>query len=303
MNDHTKKKIDYLFVYMLILALVLFVSGFYLGGVTVKKSYSKQALGKASALNVDNEQIIKYLQSDFVSFYYGILEPFNAFKEEHFSFLARINLNDKKYDYRAKSKELLDLSKTTLNKIAATNLSSSAPLLVNAKESYIASLQHYQKGIGALLNKESTPNAINKFNETWLLAQKQFYESVYEWEKLNQDQYEVANQLANIRSDQIYNLSFHEWKSLTLHQKNFLISNLLALHPYNVPYQPEDITIHIDALAYYDGLDSLSIESIGKAIDLLIASNSISNGDFHKEKDTYYSSINTPLIPLFLNQK
>lgn len=300
MNDNMRKKRDYLFVYMMILALVLFVSGFYLGGIIVKGKYTDQI----RMLSVEDHDgnarpVARYLQTDFVSFYYGVLEPFNNFKIEHFAYIDRINNKDQKFDYKAKSKELLELSKTVLSKMEETSISNSAPLLIQSKQAYMESLAHYQKGIGALLNKESMPQEIVNFNMSWMLAQKQFYESVSEWEKIYGTN---LNELQEPSIQSVKHLSLDDWETLSLHQKNFVISVLMEQESYLLPYQPEDISIHIDALVNYEGVSSLGINQIGKAIDLFIAANAINIGDYHKEKDKYYADTATPLIPLYLTR-
>ncbi len=301
MNDIMRKKRDYLFVYMMILALILFVSGFYLGGVIVKGKYTEQIrLLSIETQDDEGKPAAKYLQTDFVSFYYGVLEPFNTFRTEHFTYIDHINSKDPKYDYRVKSKELLELSKATLSKIAETNISKSAPLLIQSKEAYIESLQHYQKGISGLLNKESMPQEIIKFNTSWLLAQKQFYQSVTEWEKINGSKNKVK--LQPFEEQNINNLSLNHWKLLSLHQKNYAVSIMMEQQPLLLPYQPEDISIHIDALVNYETVNSLGIDLMSKAIDLIVAANAVNNGDFLKEKNKYYSDIATPLIPLYLNR-
>lgn len=298
MNDPMKRKRDYLFVYMMILALVLFVSGFYLGGVIVKGKYVDQIRMLSEVDQDGNEKpAAKYLQTDFVSFYYGVLEPFNHLKREHFTYIDHINNKDAKYDYKAKGKELLELSKTVLTRMAETNISNSAPLLIQAKQSYMESLTHYQKGIGGLLNKESMPQEIMKFNSSWLLAQKQFYQSVSEWEKM----YEAKNNKLHVLTEQEYEqLTLADWSQISLHQKNYYISMLMEQQNYLLPYQPEEISIHIDALVNYEALSTLGIDQIEQAIQFFIAANAINYGDFLKEKEKYYANVATPLIPLYL---
>lgn len=298
MNDASKKR-DFLFVYMLILALILFVSGFYLGGSMIKTKYDNQIkILTTESRSVDKENEVKYLQTDFVSFYYGILEPFNRLKVEHFSYIERINNKDRGFDFESKSKELLELCIDIQTKMTSTKINASAPLLIKAKEEYIASLEYYQKGITALLNKESIPERMMKFNESWLHAQKEFYKSVNDWEKMYQGQ----NDDIVTEDTRIYDLSLSDWKTLSLHQKNYAMSVLLEQEHYMLPYQPEDITIHIDSIANFKGTNEFGIDRIGKAIDLFIAINAISIGDFHKEKENNYSNIATPLIPLYLTR-
>lgn len=300
MNDATRKKRDFLFVYMMIIALILFVSGFYFGGAVVKNKYNEKIEQiREEYVKEDSEITIKYLQTDFVSFYYGVLEPFNHLKMEHFAYANRVNSKDQRFDYKAKSKELLELSRTVLDSMNKTIISESAPLLKQSKDAYIDSIKHYQRGIGALLNKESLPEEINRFNTGWLLAQKLFYESVVEWEKIYYNSDSVT--FAEDETD-YYELSITKWKLLTLHQKNYVLSLLMEQKPYVIPYQPEDITVHIDPLSQHDDLFALGIDSIGKAVDVFIAANAINFGDFYKEKDRFYSDVETPLIPLYLTK-
>lgn len=300
MNDRVRKRRDYLFVYMMILALALFVSGFYIGGMYVKNKYTAEInkLTKQFEFEVANPTI-KYLQTDFVSFYYGVLEPFQTLKHEHFAYVNKINQKDRKFDYKAKTQELLELSKSIYTKMDNTVIHESAPLLVQSKASFMESLKHYEKGISALLNKESQPEAIKRFNSSWLEAQKLFYQSIVEWEKIY-----ATEKIDDIQIDglNLYDLSLENWSTMTLHQKNYVISILMEQQPYLIPYPPEDISIHIEPLTTFNEVSALGIDRIGKAIDIFLATNAVKFGDYLKEKDQYFPNVNTPLIPLFLTK-
>lgn len=300
MNDRVRKRRDYLFVYMMILALALFVSGFYIGGMYVKNKYTAEInkLTKQFEFEVANPTI-KYLQTDFVSFYYGVLEPFQTLKHEHFAYVNKINQKDRKFDYKAKTQELLELSKSIYTKMDNTVIHESAPLLVQSKASFMESLKHYEKGISALLNKESQPEAIKRFNFSWLEAQKLFYQSIVEWEKIY-----ATEKIDDIQIDglNLYDLSLENWSTMTLHQKNYVISILMEQQPYLIPYPPEDISIHIEPLTAFNEVSALGIDRIGKAIDIFLATNAVKFGDYLKEKDQYFPNVNTPLIPLFLTK-
>ncbi len=300
MNDKLRKKRDYLFVYMMIISLVLFVSGFYVGGTVVKNKYNEEIDRLTKQFEFDKSNpTIKYLQTDFVSFYYGVLDPFNQLKIEHFAYVNKINKKDKKFDYKAKTQELLELSKIVVEKMENTIIDPSAPLLIESKNTYIESLKHYEKGISALLNKESQPEAIKRFNTSWLHAQILFYQSVVEWEKI----YAIEDiEDIHVNANNLYDVSLEQWSTLTLHQKNYVISMLLEEQAYQLPYPPEDISIHIEPLLSYTDLTSLGIDRIGKAIDLFVASNALNIGDYLHEKDLYYPNVSTPLIPLFLTK-
>lgn len=295
MNDQHRKKRDFLFVYMMILALALFVIGFYLGGLVVKNKYSEQIELILEQQNAENSEE-NYLLTDFATFYYGVLEPFYELKNEHFTYVERIRAKDASLDYKAKTKELLEQSRDVLSQIENSPISPAAPLLVEAKTAFSESLKSYKNGISALLDEKSLPEEIEKFNASWLYAQSLFYKSVMEWEKLYASE-QVVTTLNEERD--MYNLSIQEWNRLSLHQKNYAISLLMEQKPYIIPYQPEDITIHLDALAQSGELEKLNIDVIGKAVDLFIASKAINHGDFQKEKNRYYKNVETPLIPIY----
>lgn len=295
MNDQHRKKRDYLFVYMMILALILFVIGFYLGGVVVKNKYLEQInyiLEQKNAENIEGN----YLLTDFATFYYGVLEPFNHLKSAHFAYVDQIRAKDSNMDYKAKSRELLEQSRNVLEQIESTPISSTAPLLIESKNAFSESLRSYKNGISALLNEKSLPEEIEKFTENWLKAQRLFYKSVVEWEQI----YAHDQIIIDLDEEQdMYYLSIQEWNRLSLHQKNLAISILMEQRPYVIPYQPEDITIHLDALAQSTNIENLNLSNIGNALDLFIASKAINFGDFHKDKDLYYKNVKTPLIPLY----
>jgi len=292
------KRQDYLFVYMLILALILFVSGFFLGGSVIKAKYEDrlQKLSSDLAKNKKADEV-KYTQTDFVSFYYGVLEPFNHLKKEHFSFLDRVKHSDLTFNYDEKSKELLNISTGALKKISETKIADSAPLLVEAKQDLIAALEYYQNSIEALLNKEPQPMEVQLFNGKWLEAQKKFYKAVYEWERMEGENPTGATVA---EGSDFYNLSISSWNQLSLHSKNYALSILMEENKLILPVQPEDITIHLDALVRSGSVEQLGVTSVGKAIDFLIASNSIKNGDYLRDSELFYPNVKTPLIPLYL---
>ncbi len=300
-------KTDFIIVYFIIFSLVAFVGGFFLGASTIKKnmleemSALKEQEEKAKAMENVSEP---YPPTDFVSFYHGVYLPYDKLRSDHYTYLRNLLRQQSGADHNIIDLDMKSRAEETLSAIRRSGQFVHSPLLQDARSLYIKSVEAYIDGIATLFHdQENVKNELAKNHlfdlendspsqRYWLQAQSRFYQAIAHWEAL-QKQVELPVE----KLDQINDIA--EWSKLTFQQKNFVIAKKMETMMLAAPYNPEDITIHLDS-AIQTGNGSL-LNSLEEGIRMMHVTNAVKKGDFLQEKHIFYSEIESPLLPLFNN--
>lgn len=298
-------KSDYIMVYFIIFVLISFIGGFFLGASTMKTRMAKEyALLQEQAGSKDKktENNVQYPHTDFVSFYHSIYMPYEKFRTDLYSYLQNTQNKGNENSSMSSAIEVKKKAEEILHLLKKTDMFSASPSLSEARNMYIKSLQAYIDGFSSgmfQLKKDNANNSLGTFDQVsaaqryWLSGQTLFYQGIMEWETLHSNKKPTPDKLDKLK--EITSLS--EWYRLSLHQKNYIIAHVLSSIPLVVPYNPEDITVHLDAAARSGGGESFN--NLQKAVQILNAAKAVKKGDFLLEKNELYENASYPLLPLF----
>lgn len=296
---------DYFIAYMIIISLACFIGGFFLGAGVMKsrsqaeiEAITKEYTNKLNQDNLEKEKKL-YKEEDFVSFYYNVLAPVEKFKAAHFTYQSSLE-NASGKEIKSLSSDAIDEADETLKAIEQVNVPDSSPLLKQAKQEYIQSLQAYMDGMNQMIDgdtTEMTPQALTQHLETfkrkWLRAQADFYKAVAFWEEMY-----VTNKPL-VRKISQTNISIEQWRSYPFHLRNYITSENLYRNNVMVPYQPEDITSRIDGVISANQAKALGWRDIPFAFRVLHATDAVRPGDFKSLKSKLYPGFKSPEIRFF----
>jgi hypothetical protein len=191
------KKSEFFISYSIIITLACFLGGFFLGAAYMKNYYEGelQAVAEAQKKQAQHEKMLReqklYKDQDFVQFYYNVLIPITAFKDEHFEAFANMQTATPE-ERNAQLKNLEKLAKNHLQEVEEAAVSPTSPLLEQAKTAYVHSLRAYLDGIEKLRSVQNsnaltveqlsaTPE-LQPFVTNWFTAQNHLYHAIANWE-------------------------------------------------------------------------------------------------------------------------
>ncbi|MGD8189160.1 hypothetical protein ACQCN2_04075 [Brevibacillus ginsengisoli] len=296
---------DYFIVYMIIISLACLVGGFFLG-ICVMKSKAQaeiEAITKDYTIKLNQDQMEKtkklYKEEDFVSFYYNVFAPLEKFKQSHLTFQNKV-ANSSAGDYKSILSAAQDQANETLKKIEQANVSNSSPLLIQAKQEYMKSLQVYMDGMNQMNDGDTTKltpqemsQHLESFKRNWLRAQADFYKAIAIWEEMYVTNKPLVQQVSQS------NISIEQWKSYPFNLRDYLAAENLYRNNVMVPFQPEDITARIDGVVLTNQASSLGWKDIPFAFRVLFTTDAVRPGDFKSLKNKLYPGFKSPELQFF----
>jgi hypothetical protein len=287
--NHRMNRTDYIVVYFLIILMAASVGSFFFG-LTMGQNQTAakyEALAEETKPKKINSQA--YTEQELASFYHTVYQPYDHFLQ---TLWADLDSSEGPPSLKSWEKQ----AEETLKQISAFSVSDKSSLLVNAQIGYIRSLKFFLEA----MDHESTNFKALSQNQFYLdsrkiglKAQQHFYEAIMVWE---QRFVTKKNPPASIEKSPFL---LDNWNQLTLHQKNNVIAKELYSMHLDGHYKPQDVTVNLDALIRSGETKALPINDVPRAIKLLIAAQSIRNGDFVKHKEQWYSNESFPMIPFY----
>ncbi len=298
---------DYFFTYMIIISFACLIGGFFLGAevMKVRSNNEMEAMKKEFNLKIEQDRLEKekklYKEQDFVSFYYNVLAPLEKFKKAHFAYADKLPASSEK-EIKSLSSDALDTADETLKEIEQVSIPDSSPLLKQAKQEYIQSLQAYMDGMNEVIDGDNTEMTtkeliqlrhLEAFKRTWLRAQADMYKAIAFWEEMY-----VTNQPL-VRKISQQKISISQWKSYPFHLRDYIAAEHLYRANEMVRFNPEDLTSRVDVVVDGNQAAALGWKDIPFAFRVLNATDAVREGDFKSLKNKLYSHLKSPEMPLF----
>ncbi len=295
-------KSDYFVAYMIIISLACFVGGFFLGASVMKsKIQHEQAVMAEQAEKERLQKELKpYREQDFVTFYYSIYQPLKSFEAEHFRYLASLPGKAKR-DQLAASEEMQKLAEDKRAEVEKRAVPTTSPLLLNAKQEYLASLQAYEEGMDRLLGEKESAAKLTEadveqqlrpFRTRWLRAQADLYKAIALWEEMHVTKKPMPREVPAI-------LPISQWRSYPFHYRNYLSAEYMYRQNQLAAFHPEDLTARLDAVVLSNQAGALGWKDIPFAVRALYATDAVREGDFRQLRGKLYPDLKAPEIPLF----
>jgi len=285
-----------MFLTMLIFAVVAFFYGMNLGSKQVENKYAYLKEGK------NEPEAYTYQQQDLVSFYHTVFVPTRAFHNDWHEAITKIS-NNEVSNISSVFKELEGQASKKAKDAGSFNLQHAA-LLGEAQQSYIRSLNQFEKLAGIIqkkgnsLNYEKLISLLENENSyevavsQSLKAQKAYYDAMYLWASSIDP--EIPTNFQNSTNQSIDN-----WKTFPMVIKNSIVSSFLVNQSQFVNFYPHDLVSNIDNFIESGQINTMNITDVRSIIDLLLNTGAVRAGDYNQSKNKLYSHEFLPQIPLF----
>ncbi len=264
---------DYLLIYMVILVIVAFITGFFIGAKAMENELKDTNYSSSVKTNSN------YSENEITKFYYQIFSPARSYNLDIYELI-----NNEDTISESEKQVMIDNGEELISNYEIYTFES--PYLKNS----VVALNDNLNSLIDILNNNNMGDITNT-TDYYLSSQKNFYRSIWIWEQSLQSENNIIEETT---------LDWTTWKTADLHQKNYIVSNILETKSINTFYRPEDITVHIDSfIIKAENEVSISLEDV---IILLISSDSIQEKDFLNYLNKYpdwYSSETLPAIPNF----
>ncbi|WP_127585318.1 hypothetical protein [Paenibacillus koleovorans] len=296
---------DYLFSLFTVFLLVCIAGAFFYG---VKIGREKTE-AKYAVIMKNQEEAARipgaYDQQYLVSFYHSVLSPYREFQLKWFEQLKRLEQTSPSLDPSDVMKDLSRLASQKVNTASKVAMSSSSPLLVEAQQNYMKSLQlfadtlqKYQSkangmaptALVAELDKDAFLTEAKRFA---LQGQQQFYTAMTKWNET------MEPKIPGLESLSKTPLTVKEWAGMSLIVKNNASANLVLNSRWFAPVYPQDITSRIEELIASGQAKKMNLNDISAIVDMLLGTNAVRQGDFIQSKLKYYNGETLPQLPFF----
>ncbi len=290
---------------MILLIVAFFIGGFFLGA-SVGKQKASEEFEKYLTLDTEemdtNESRSQYSHTEFAIYYYNVYVPFHEFRKNYLDFYNRMHRPEGKSDSAALIKHIQAQSKKTKKELENALTPTASPLLQKSYTEYMSALSSIEAGIKSLAQSQTDdPDQISQFFKTneqlkkgqnhWLRGQIYFYEGISRWESIY-----ITRESPKV-FEQTSSFSLTQWSALRFHQKNELVAKILGEKQILSFFNPEDVTMYLDSLT---ATGETSIQKVSEAIEVLIASGSVRQGEYLQQNHRYQDQP-SPMIPLFPN--
>lgn len=284
-----------LFLVMLVFAVAAFFFGLDIGSKKTEQKYAHLLEPEKEAADY------VYQQQDLVSFYLTVYSPYREFQLSWTDALVKIS-NDEISNVASLYKEIEAQASKKAAEAASNNLQH-AGLVGQAQQSYIRSLNQFEKAAAALQRRkpasyEDVINALQN-NESYIAAvsqalsgQEQFYNAMQQW---------GASIDPNIPSeiDKNVNLSFDKWSGYPLLVKNEIIAKYLSDKKIFAEYLPHDLTSSIDHFISTGQAETMKLSTVQGVIELLLNTSAVRSGDYSLYRSKLYMEEFLPQVPFF----
>lgn len=293
---------DYLIATLTIFMLVCVLGAFFIGFKIGKERTDKQWQHAASQEVKANEQTGSYDQQSLAIFYHSIYIPYKNFQIKWFQAQDNLERNSQTVNSASAIKELANLAGSLSKELQANTMPENSPLLGQASNSYLTSLQTFNKGLQSFISKANAmPGSelihamdvdaqLQEAKKSALSAQKDYYSSIVKWQQTENSAIKPL--------DSNKKISFDEWNNTSIHVKNEYVSSLMLQAGSFTEYLPHDVTARIDELLAKGEMKSLGISDIPAAIQLLNGTSAVRTDYFAKQKMRYKQE-ELPNLPFF----
>jgi hypothetical protein len=288
------------FIFMLIFALGAFFVGMKVGTDRTELKYADLVKLKRE----ERAGLTAYHQSYLVSFYHTVYLPFREFNLVWSQDMEKIENESSSTDFSSLFKSLSKLANDKYEAMVNQTMPEISPLLAEAHDEYLRSLKLFSQAADSMESKANrlAPDAllseINKdayFGEAKnyaLAAQKNYFDAIVLW---HQSMDSTAKGIDAISGE----ISFNGWSALSLNLKNAYIAGLLAQDKLFLDVTPQDVSLGIDEMIRSGQDKKLNAANVPQAVEILIDSRAVRQGDFVKSKAKFYSGELLPQLPFF----
>ncbi|WP_166239292.1 hypothetical protein [Paenibacillus turpanensis] len=299
-------KYDYIISVLIVFMLIAAAGAFFYGW---KSGYSEAQTKYEEMIAKEQEEktqgSIAYHQQHLVSFYYTVYQPYRNFQDKWFEQLQNMDRNSTTVDNGSVMKELHKTAAAKYEEASQAQIPEASPLLRQAQSSYLKSLKLFMDATASWQSKSNSYKGAELINELEkdvyfqeaknfaLTGQQQYFASIVEWNKT------VNAGLQGLTMVTKPDLTVKEWNQLNLNLKNQFTAGLLVSAKQFGPYIPMDAVTRIDDFFQSGKAKKLGIDSISKALDTLLSTGAIRNGDFLENRSKYSQEDALPQLPFF----
>ena len=285
-----------LFLVMLFFATITFFFGLKLGSEKTEEKY-------AHLLKVNTPiENYTYQQQDLVTFYITSYAPYKEFETAWFDSLNDISAN--RVSNPANEFDELASKAEKLAKEAANTSMKGLGLLENAQNSYIRSLNYFEK---AAKDLKSSTNKKSSDETLTLITNDNNYKIAIEQALKAQEDYFKAMHLWTISMDPTIPSTFDStitlpistWDNYPLIVKVNMIASHFNTNKIYRNLSPQDVVSRIDEFVANNQAEQLKLTTVNEVLNLLLATDAIRQGDYQQYKGNRYDNEFLPKIPFF----
>jgi hypothetical protein len=306
MNNRLSRS-DYVFSLVIVFMLVCIAAAFFFGVSIGQKKTEQKYLAALAERDHANKTPDAYEQQVLVSFYHNIFSEFQTFQNKWFDRTFEIERHAENADVAA---IIRDLSRTADGKakaIAGLSMPESSPLLVEAQQNYIKSLQKFaetlkqyeSKASGMqpkdLLNDWAQNGSLTEAKKYALQAQSQFYAAMVKWN-------ESDGTVKGLELTDKQSWTTQDWGQMGFLVKNNVVADILLTGNRFVPVLPQDITVRVDEWINGGQAQKWNLTDIGSLVQTLIDTSSVRPGDYLQRKQERTEGEPLPQLPFFFGQ-
>ncbi|MEO3945233.1 hypothetical protein [Gorillibacterium sp. CAU 1737] len=288
-------------VFFMVCIAVAFLYGFLTGTDKVEAKYKTLLAERSDPLN----QTGAYDQASLSSYYHLAYLPYEDFRKVWFENTNTLETADSGKETSSLVQEIRKQATSSFDRIHEGTMPEHSPLLVDAHNHLLKSMKLFDQELAkfeadaktldgsklaAALNKSAGLKEAMRFA---LQAQEEYFAAILQWNNKAPDGTKNAELLKE------KDLSLKNWELLKLNQKNMYLARTATEAPLFSNYAPQDLTAQIDALIATGQRDKLKLKSVQDAVDVLLATDAVREGDFSRLKAKRYPNETMPLIPFF----
>lgn len=292
---------ELLFTLGFLFLLVTAVAAFFLGMKIGKERTEARYAPKAEAASV--LPVTAYQQQDLVSYYHTVYQPFRSFIHDWIREAGRMKAGQTS-EPAARLKELSASAKQRYAEAEQADMPAVSPLLVDAQTNVLRSLKLFEQSFSQHAASKNTDarEMIREIGsdayyrqalEHALLAERQYFDAMVQWSaSLDPDIPEdVPDRL---------NMTTEAWRGQPLVLKNAMMAAELLDRLLLTDYYPHDLTARVDQFIASGQASAMGAATVEAAVDLLIRTDAVRNGDFRENRAFYDAEELLPQLPFFL---
>jgi len=306
MNNRLSRS-DYVFSLIIVFMLVCIAAAFFFGVTIGQKKTEQKYMAALAERNNANKKPGAYEQQVLVSFYHTIFSEFHTFQNKWFDRTLEIERHAENADVAAIIRDLSRTADEKAKAIANLSMPESSPLLVEAQQNYIKSLQkfadalkHYESKANGmqpkdLLNDWAQNASLTEAKKYALQAQSQYYAAMVKWN-------ESVGIVKGLELIDKPTWTTQDWGQMGFLTKNSVVANILLTCNRFVPVLPQDITVRVDEWINSGQAQKWNLTEIGSLVQTLIDTRSVRPGDYSQRKQKWTEEEPLPQLPFFFGQ-
>lgn len=283
------------FLFLLTVLVATFFLGMKIGMERTEARYAPKR-DETSPLAVD-----AYKQQDLLSYYYTVYQPFRSFADEWVREASRMKAGQTP-DPARRLKALSAAASDRYREAERADISASSPLLVEAQTNVLRSLKLFSEAFNRHAGESGDAQTVIR-----LIGADDFYREALDYALLAEKQYFEAMVLWGASLDPDLpdrvpdgsGMPAGTWKKQPLLIKNAIAADLLLEHRMLRDYYPHDLTARIDYFFDSGQAAGFGIDSVDKAVDILLRTEAVRSGDFLDRRAAYDAGELLPQLPMF----